>query len=384
MSIRLITNATAVAALLVTLAAPSRAPAQVPFYTSTTPAQAAFDSTEAVRRQVETAAALGMPVADTIRLPGGVAMEMRLCVAGKFPLGSPTTEAGHEQDEALHQGVFAQPFYVSTYMLTQSQYRAIMDSLPHGTTAYRANFAARVSYFQMRDSLFPAMQAYAPTDWQFACVTSAQMEYATRAGTLTKWYTGEDEAVFATAAWYNANSGGQEHAVGLKKPNAWGFYDMLGNVWQWVTGFSSSYDNSPTTTHTVKSGDYNSEASGNGCRSANVMIQDVPSGVRVAMNCTRNLMTGVSGKSARMGSANEGMSVLQDRIVVRQRPGTLATMSFTTLDGKNIASRVQVGSPGRKVIMLSDLGLAPGSYMVSMRTQGGGAVSARFCISARR
>jgi formylglycine-generating enzyme required for sulfatase activity len=267
------------------------AAAQVPFYSAANPYQAAFDSVEAVRRQMETAEALGRPAIDTIWLPGGVAVEMRICTAGKFLLGSPDTEDGHEQGEYLRPVVFPKPFYVSTYALTQEQYRALMDTLPDGTTEYRPDYAVRVHYWHMKNDLIPALQAYAPPDWEFACMNTWQMEYATRAGTLTKWYTGEDEAEFAQAAWYRDNSGGQEHPVGQKRPNAWGFHDMLGNVWQWVVGVTPGYDTRTDSTHAVKGGDYRAAAGGNGCRSANVMIQDIPSGVRLVMNCTLDIPT---------------------------------------------------------------------------------------------
>jgi formylglycine-generating enzyme required for sulfatase activity len=82
--------------------------------------------------------------------------------------------------------------------------------------------------------------------------SEAEWEYAARAGTTTKFYWGDDDAAAATHAWFNANSGcekveglfcdrGQTHLVGAKPPNAFGLYDMAGNVWQWT---EDCYDNS--------------------------------------------------------------------------------------------------------------------------------------------
>ena len=82
--------------------------------------------------------------------------------------------------------------------------------------------------------------------------SEAEWEYAARAGTTTKFYWGDDDAAAAVHAWFNANSGcekvegffcdhGQTHSVGAKPPNAFGLYDMAGNVWQWT---EDCYDNS--------------------------------------------------------------------------------------------------------------------------------------------
>ena len=82
--------------------------------------------------------------------------------------------------------------------------------------------------------------------------SEAEWEYAARAGTTTKFYWGDDDASAPVHAWFNANSGcenvsglfcdhGQTHRVGAKPPNAFGLYDMAGNVWQWT---EDCYDNS--------------------------------------------------------------------------------------------------------------------------------------------
>jgi formylglycine-generating enzyme required for sulfatase activity len=114
------------------------------------------------------------------------------------------------------------------YEVTQAQWEAVMGTNP---SQFKGNSNRPVEEVSWKDVQEFVKRLNEQEGWEVChLLTEAQWEYAARAGTKTEWYDNDLDAI----AWYRENSGGETHEVGQKRPNAWGLYDMLGNVWEWV------------------------------------------------------------------------------------------------------------------------------------------------------
>lgn len=158
---------------------------------------------------------------------------------GGFEMGSPPDELGRLPNEGPPRRVkISKPFYLGRHEVTQVQYEAVMgvnpsrvrgESLPLSQLKY-----SEAIEFCKRLSTLVGFEVMLPTE--------AQWEFAARAGTTTPVYSGILITDLDRVAWYRANSGGTIHPVGQKQPNAWGLYDVLGNVWEFTADFLPAYD----------------------------------------------------------------------------------------------------------------------------------------------
>lgn len=245
-----------------------------------------FDAAEAARRQAETARALGM--ADPLKLPladaKGPALTFRLIPAGKFNMGSPATESGHEPDEALHPEAVAEPFYMMESQLTVEAYRALLRADPPGMAADAdPKLPAAVSYRDAVDKVLPAIAKLAPRGWKVILPDRVRLEYAARAGTAGMNPGGNQEKDADAYAWFQGNSGNKVHPVRQKKPNAWGLFDVLGNRWHWYWAGPGANGDASKENHLIYGGAFNTPAAGNGARLANIMVSRGLEGVRFAL-----------------------------------------------------------------------------------------------------
>jgi formylglycine-generating enzyme required for sulfatase activity len=178
-----------------------------------------------------------------------VAYDMVPVPAGEFEMGSPATAPLHKNDEQPQHKVRLDAFWMQAHEVTWDEYRLFMFAAQGGEAARKDDLVDAVSrptrpYVEMSFGMgingFPAISmtqhaANKYAEWLSARTgefyrlpTEAEWEYACRAGTST------DMSPLADYAWYAANSSEKYQKVGTKKPNAWGLYDMLGNVMEWT------------------------------------------------------------------------------------------------------------------------------------------------------
>jgi len=155
--------------------------------------------------------------------------------AGTFTMGSPDDEADRGSDEGPQTDVtLTRDFYLGATDVTQSQYAAVMGANPSDFKG--AGKDAPVEQVSWDDAMAFCQKLTAreqaagrlPAAFVFTLPTEAQWEYACRADTTGPYATDP-----AATSWYDKNSGGTAHPTGMKQPNAWGLYDMTGNVYQW-------------------------------------------------------------------------------------------------------------------------------------------------------
>jgi len=180
-----------------------------------------FDAVEARRRQEAAALALGVPVEKVVDLGNKVNIKFVLIPPGVFP-------------RLRSQAQITKAFYFGVYEVTQAQWEAVMGENPsffkdREDSPNRP--VERVTWTEVTEVFLPAIQKLAPPGMRFRLPTEAEWEHACRAGTDTGYSFGSK----ITPELANIADSGlkQTVAVGTYQPNAWGLYDMHGNVAEW-------------------------------------------------------------------------------------------------------------------------------------------------------
>lgn len=175
-------------------------------------------------------------------------IEFILIPAGEFEMGSPSNEKRRKLWEGpVHKVTIEKSFYMSRYPVTQEQWQKMMGNNPSYFKGKKRP-VENISWIEVQ-AFFRKLNSLKKTDnsYVYRLPTEAEWEYAARAGTTTSYFFGDAESKLKEYAWFLKNSGLETHSVGLKKPNPWGFYDLYGNVAEWVQDeYHISYKGAPT------------------------------------------------------------------------------------------------------------------------------------------
>lgn len=162
--------------------------------------------------------------------------------AGEFVMGSPLG-FGEGDEHPQTEVTISQPFWMGRVPVRQSDWKALTgdnpshfqgEDLPVESVSWKA-------CMELGRNLTARLAQQLPEGWVFRLPTEAEWEYGCRAGTRTPWFFGDHEEPLGEYAWFDENSGGKTHPVGLKKSNAWGLHDVYGNVWEWCVDAKRAY-----------------------------------------------------------------------------------------------------------------------------------------------
>lgn len=187
------------------------------------------------------------------KIPGSnQVFTMKPIPAGSFLMGSPVTEKRRDADEGPQKKISISAFWMSAHEVTRDAFDVFfkdentsanddVDAITRPSPQYidlswgmGKEGGYPVNSMSQMAALMYCRWLYNKTGMFYRLPTEAEWEYACRAGSSTTFYFGNDSTQLDKYAWYAGNSEDRYHKVGEKLPNAWGLYDMLGNVMEWT------------------------------------------------------------------------------------------------------------------------------------------------------
>ncbi len=179
-------------------------------------------------------------------------MEFVYIEPGSFIMGSPEDEPGRSRNEIQHQVTLTQGFYIQTTEVTQGQWQAVMGSNPADFSACGDDCPVEFVSWNDVQAFIDALNSMGEGTYRLP--TEAEWEYVARAGSTTAFANGQItetgtgyDPVLDSMGWYAYNSNGSTHPVAQKQANAWGLYDMHGNVYEWCQDRYGSYPSESVT-----------------------------------------------------------------------------------------------------------------------------------------
>lgn len=167
---------------------------------------------------------------------------------GKFFMGTDDSNAG-DREKPCHEVSIDYDIAMSKYLVTVEDYMLYAQATGAVVPEERhehLGFDVPVRRVKWTDAVVYAQWKSEREGKKYRLATEAEWEYACRAGSEGKFCFGDDESLLGEYAWYAENADKVTHDVGTKKPNAWGLYDMHGNVWEWcLDRYAEDYSNTP-------------------------------------------------------------------------------------------------------------------------------------------
>jgi formylglycine-generating enzyme required for sulfatase activity len=176
---------------------------------------------------------------DETYVSNSLGMTFRLIPAGTFLMGSPSDELGRGSDETQYTVTISEPYYMQTTEVTQGQWEAVMGSNLSDFDSCGLNCPVENISWEEAQTFIITLNAMGEGAYTFP--TEAQWEYAAKAGSDKRFLVGTTIDDLLLMAWFSNNSGSTPHAVAQKPANAWGLFDVLGNVMEWCHDWYGAY-----------------------------------------------------------------------------------------------------------------------------------------------